>query len=282
MILVAPNMVVTDYLETVSLKTIDDITEATQALITYYGKSYTDEQKIAMDDFFEGIKVASYYSKLKHLLLPFLAPNMTSAQIAADKATANKAFFDFIQNKLPDGTMPGQSNLFVTSNASYFKITDEGIVEETQLPSGSTYSLRAIYSEDVTSANLISVGFKHNCTYNSTVGNNSLSKDGATVSVGASTSITNYNISDNAKLVMVNHGATSGVSIAINNDITTSPTSFNANNYDTTVKTIKLFNNATNEVNKAFTFGFIADLMSNAELSSFYASTKALLSAFGL
>lgn len=284
MILVAPTMGVTDdYLEIISLKTVNDITADTKAVISYYGKTYTDDQKIALDDYLEGIKAASYYAKLKHIIAPFLAPNMTGAQISASIPTANKAFYDLKQKKLPDGPEGAFSNMFGNDYPQYLSITDQGIKEDIMLPNGSRYGLRALFSEDVTSANNLSCGILSNSSSDTRIGDYTLFILDTYAQFGAASYVTKYSVVDRTKLFFINHSSTDPLgSVSINNDITANNTEYNALNYDTTVKKITIFEAGVNEVGKIFSFAFISDLMTNAELLDFYTKTKAFLQSFGV
>lgn len=68
----------------VSVKTVDDISADTWSLLSLYGKTWTDDQKIAIDDFNEGLKAKSWFSKVKHVFVPIMCPlnnNLTSMSI---------------------------------------------------------------------------------------------------------------------------------------------------------------------------------------------------------
>jgi hypothetical protein len=58
----------------ISIKTVDDISAATTALLTFYGKAWGDSQKVAIDDFFIAFNAASWRSKVKVMVMPILMP----------------------------------------------------------------------------------------------------------------------------------------------------------------------------------------------------------------
>lgn len=68
----------------VPIKTVDDISADTRSLLSLYGKTWTDDQKIAIDDFNEGLKAKSWFSKVKHVFVPIMCPlnnSLTSMSI---------------------------------------------------------------------------------------------------------------------------------------------------------------------------------------------------------
>ena len=284
MIYIAKTMVATSYLEQVSIKTVNDISNETKDLINYYGKSYTDDQKIAMDDYFEGLKTQSYYSKIINIVLPFLAKPMTSAEILANISLANKAFYNPIKKALPNGSEGGSTNMFGNYNKNNFEITSLGITQKTILPAGSAYTLAAVYSENPSDIKNFTAGML--ATASSTrIGSYGLFKEtigGTFLQAGASTTVTKWNAINSSDLVMVNHSSTSQQdSIMINAGTTVNTASYNSNVYDTLMKKITLFEDNVDEVGKSFSFAFYANLFTPTELADFYAKTRRLLKAFG-
>lgn len=71
----------------ISIKTIDDITPQTIEILNYFGKTWTDDKKIAIDDFLVSFNAASWKSKVKIMYMPILMPiqnNLLNTQIQAD------------------------------------------------------------------------------------------------------------------------------------------------------------------------------------------------------
>lgn len=278
------NVTGVNYLETINVKSIDEITQDTKDLIAYFGKAYTDDEIIAIDDYFEGLKTQSYYSKIINIVLPFLSKPMTSAEILANISLANKAFYNPIKKALPNGSEGGYTNMFGNLNKNYFEITSSGITQKTILPSGTAYSLVALYSENPSDIKNFTAGML--ATASSTrIGNYGLLKattGGTFLQVGASTTTTKWNAINASDLVMINHSSTSQQdSIMINAGTTVNAASYNSNVYDTTMQKITLFKDNVDEVGKSFSFAFYADLFTPTELADFYAKTIRLLKAFG-
>lgn len=75
------------------VKSIDDISAETASLLSYFGKAWTDEQKVEIDNFFELLNLASWKSKIKILVMPILMPAtplITVAQISATNSIYKK------------------------------------------------------------------------------------------------------------------------------------------------------------------------------------------------
>lgn len=65
-----------DFLEKVTVKTVNDISDFTKGVLSVYekDKDITDAKKIALDDFFVWLKGQDYYSKIGCLYMPILLP----------------------------------------------------------------------------------------------------------------------------------------------------------------------------------------------------------------
>lgn len=278
------NFTAIDWLETVSIKSVEDITADTIALINYYGKSYTDLQKIQMDDYFEGVKAQSYASKIVHSMYPFLAPNMTGAEIVASKPTANKAFYCPFTEKLPDGSSTAQ--MFASAHAGNHSITDLGITQNTAIPNGSSFSILANLAVGVTDANNYSAGMFTNVnTGNTKVGAWSLYKGVSTqkINLGASTSKTDFTAVNKHSLLMATKSSTSQAdTILLNENQTIATDTYVASNFDTTINYFSVFTHNEDNSGKTVSFFFLANRMTPAELQDFYTRTLTFVNAFSI
>jgi hypothetical protein len=284
MIFIASEMTATEFLETVSIKSVDDITQGTIDLINYYGKNFTDTQKLLMDSYFEGVKAQSYSSKIVHSMYPFLVPNMTGAEIDADKTTANKAFYCPFTDKLPDAA--SDNRMWGTVNAPLHSITDLGILQNTMIPTGSSNVLRPRLETGVTDANNYSAGLLTNADRNAKIGDWSFRRtddDSNLLRMGSSSNETNFNIANEDTLLMGTHSSTvQADTIVVNNGNVINTNTYASSNQDTEITTFTIFNPNEDNSGKTFSFAFLANRMTPAELQDFYTKTLDFLNGFNV
>lgn len=71
----------------ISIKTIDEVSQDTfDVIASYGGKSFTDDQIIAIDDFLTNLKSMSCYSKFTYFVLPILSPKTSKGDLSTDTA----------------------------------------------------------------------------------------------------------------------------------------------------------------------------------------------------
>lgn len=272
---------------TVPIKTVDEISQQTIDLLAYYGGTYTDDEKIALDDYLELNTNDSIYAKLVHLQLPFLAPNMTAGEIEADLATGNKAFYDIKQAKLPDGTKVGYQNGF-TSGRVKWALTDKGITEVEIPSSGTTYALATSFSDDVLDVNNFSLGVCQENIYGLQLASYNLYTHSTAHELrnGASTQVNSWTKPDDGTrenpLMMLSRADLQANCAACIGDNDLTQTAFSATNYDTDVLFFQHFDDNVDFIGKSFSFLFVSELLTPAELRTFYDRTRTLLTAFGV
>jgi hypothetical protein len=58
----------------ISIKSVYDISETTKTILNYFGKPWSDDQKIAIDDFLQAFNASTWKSKVKIMYMPILMP----------------------------------------------------------------------------------------------------------------------------------------------------------------------------------------------------------------
>jgi hypothetical protein len=86
---------------TVDLRT--EVSASTQALLDYYGKTWTLPQQFAIEDFLVKLNGYAFKSKIKKLVLPILAP----IQASIAKNSSPKALYDIINEVIVPVTYGG-------------------------------------------------------------------------------------------------------------------------------------------------------------------------------
>lgn len=105
----------------ISIKTIDDMQPSTRDLLALMGKTWSDEKKIAIDDFLVAFNAASWKSKVKVLYLPILFPPVNGLT----KTILNSGIYKKnIANLLTDLTVT--ANLIIPGYA-LAQVNDNGI-----------------------------------------------------------------------------------------------------------------------------------------------------------
>jgi hypothetical protein len=113
---------------TLDLRTAPDTQTAN--LLALYGKTWTLDKQLAINDFLLGLQSASYYSKISKLLMPILAPTATISLTTT--ATNNIAFYD-IKNAAYVQTKANNVN-------TYHKIGVNGLYAD-NAANGNSYGL---------------------------------------------------------------------------------------------------------------------------------------------
>lgn len=112
-----------NYLEIVSLKQVEDISTNTKALLTLFDKTWSDTQKVAIDDFFVSFNAMSGRSKVKVLTMPILmkpANSITAAMFQTANSIYDKNLANLDVNVLPSGNLLGATYGFLGIGANGF------------------------------------------------------------------------------------------------------------------------------------------------------------------
>lgn len=103
----------------ISVKNIDDISTETINLLAYFGKSWTDEQKVEIDNFLETFSLASWKSKIKHLIMPILAPETNSIT----NGSTNKLAYNLITGTILTVDIAAADNQNVITANGFKRLT---------------------------------------------------------------------------------------------------------------------------------------------------------------
>jgi hypothetical protein len=74
----------------ISIKSIDEITPQTIEILNYFGKTWADDQKIALDDFLVSFNASSWKSKVKVLSMPILMPSQNNVNVSQIEQSGSK------------------------------------------------------------------------------------------------------------------------------------------------------------------------------------------------
>lgn len=106
------------------IKNVEDINQSTIDLLTFFGKSWADEQKVEIDNFLETFNLASWKTKVKAILMPILCP------VANNLVNSNLTATDSIYRKnIVDGSfIPSAGSALLAPLYGYFGISQNGMV----------------------------------------------------------------------------------------------------------------------------------------------------------
>lgn len=89
----------------ISLKDISDISQETLDVLAFYGKDWTDNQKLAIDDFLIRLKAHSAYSYIDYMIAPILVPEEIMPDPSVDLVFKNsKIGYDLISKTVIGST----------------------------------------------------------------------------------------------------------------------------------------------------------------------------------
>lgn len=126
MIFVAKNVDASaNNLGTISIKSVNDISDETLDLLSMYDKEWSDDAKIAIDDFFIGFNAASWKNKVTTLCVPIFVKTTDGVFLHNnDGLKESLIFYDLISKTILESNNP-------LVNASYgagAKITNNGVM----------------------------------------------------------------------------------------------------------------------------------------------------------
>lgn len=120
----------------ISIKSVSEIAADTLTKLNFFGKTWTDDQKIALDDFLVAFNAASWNSKVKVMSIPILLPTQNkvlSTTIAATGSKFRKNIVDWNNDLTPVSS-------FILDGYGYVGVSQNGIVLQNNLVDGTIYN----------------------------------------------------------------------------------------------------------------------------------------------
>ena len=129
----------------ISLKSVSDIAPSTTTMLNFFAKTWTDDQKIAIDDFLVAFNAATWKTKVKVISMPILIPvqnGVLGTEITPSGSKFRKNIVDF-NNEIT--AIPG----LISSTFARIGVNQNGIVLQND-PGTGTITANAALVLDVT------------------------------------------------------------------------------------------------------------------------------------